>query len=855
MVQALIDVDFVKLQGASPEEALMAQTVSREVKIALLRNTAALADAFGREGTHNFLLPYWISFMNEPAWEVRAAYLEEAANLPQRVGQVATEGLIWPCYEKALLDQEERVVEAALRGLKVLVSQGGLRRTRLVPATKKVAPLLVHPSELLRNYACEVVQAMSSQLSDLDQYVFLLPAVQAYLLPECGLSNISGGLATPLGRLRFKSVVLRRAEMLHDALVNQQPLPDEDEGDRETIELMRPYLAPLLSGRARKAAGQRDDVAWHTPQAAKVQSIQYATVNPHYPASRSLAARSESNTTSYHTWLPPMPRGVQHPLGFACLQAYLAKAFCLPPKACDLGSLSSLDGTPFSLYAPTPALNSTSATSVHHELAGLEHCLEQSGPLLSESSSAPVFRGLWPRYDSAGGTPDAEAAALPGFGGQQAAWRPKGQLLATLYEYAHQSGVPVVKADVTDDSRVLVTGGADGVVKIWSCAQLESDVAPASSCSVSLPSRDESSKRQVLRALRTIRNSKAFAAGTNSGEVLLYKVESSRSGAKLVQASRYRRPLSGQVTSQTVTCIEQFDTELESMVVFTQECGDVLGWDVRCSSAWSLQRVAPALGVPSCLALGSDGHSATVATLGGGLVVYDLRFLRPWKHWKVSTRAGILSMRSADFASSPGVFAALGSRMNEVALYDVTQGSCLTLFLTDPVGEKPKEDALSIPTLLELPVVAGAPKVPWEDPCPLLSGASSGTGSVRSLWLPPRGVQTFLLTAGSDRKVRHWSLDPGQTSQECAVVTPSDVPGETERPTYTASHLGDVFVVQEQGGQRKEAPASLSRVGSQDSSSPPSPNHRDAILDLCTISLQNDILVTAGRDGLVKLWR
>ena len=26
-------------------------------------------------------------------------------------------------------------------------------------------------------------------------------------------------------------------------------------------------------------------------------------VNPHYPASRSLAARSESNSTSYHTWL------------------------------------------------------------------------------------------------------------------------------------------------------------------------------------------------------------------------------------------------------------------------------------------------------------------------------------------------------------------------------------------------------------------------------------------------------------------------------------------------------------------------------------------------------------------------
>ncbi|CAE7543425.1 unnamed protein product [Symbiodinium sp. CCMP2592] len=93
-------------------------------------------------------------------------------------------------------------------------------------------------------------------------------------------------------------------------------------------------------------AGQRDDVAWHTLQAAKVQSIQYATVNPHYPASRSLAARSESNSTSYHTWLPPMPRGVQHPLGFVSLQAHLVKAFCLPPKACH-SSEQGFSGLPY----------------------------------------------------------------------------------------------------------------------------------------------------------------------------------------------------------------------------------------------------------------------------------------------------------------------------------------------------------------------------------------------------------------------------------------------------------------------------------------------------------------------------
>ena len=51
------------------EEQLMSLSASREVKIALLQNMCVLADCFGRESTHSFLLPYLISFMNDPAWE------------------------------------------------------------------------------------------------------------------------------------------------------------------------------------------------------------------------------------------------------------------------------------------------------------------------------------------------------------------------------------------------------------------------------------------------------------------------------------------------------------------------------------------------------------------------------------------------------------------------------------------------------------------------------------------------------------------------------------------------------------------------------------------------------------------
>lgn len=275
--------------------------------------------------------------------------------------------------------------------------------------------------------------------------------------------------------------------------------------------------------------------------------------------------------------------------------------------------------------------------------------------------------------------------------------------------------------------------------------------------------------------------------------------------------------------------IDQLDTELESLVLFAQAHGTLRGWDLRGpKDAWTLP-VPPSLGLPWCVS--TQRLSFTVGTAGGALLLYDLRFLRPWKQWKA--RAGIVDLRSADVASSHGVFAALNSRCNEVALFDVSQGSCLTLFLTDPTDEKPKE-ALSVPSLTEI-----SGEATFELP------SSSGPG-VRSLWLPPRGAQTSLLAAGVDRKVRHWSLDPERHITEAYVVTPPETP-QAERPTYTSNHLGDVFVVQET--------SPVAEVKDEEPSNKPSPNHRDAILDLCSISLQHDILVTAGRDGLVKLWR
>mmetsp|Transcript_92447 Transcript_92447/g.214820 ORF Transcript_92447/g.214820 Transcript_92447/m.214820 type:complete len:311 (-) Transcript_92447:43-975(-) len=309
-------------------------------------------------------------------------------------------------------------------------------------------------------------------------------------------------------------------------------------------------------------------------------------------------------------------------------------------------------------------------------------------------------------------------------------------------------------------------------------------------------------------------------------------------------------------------CIEQFDTELESVVVFAQQHGAVQGWDIRSRApCWSRLTVPPRLGVPSCLALASDCHALVVGTLGGGLLLYDLRFLAPWRQWRVSSGAAVLALRSANFHPSPAVFTALGGDANEVALFDVTRGSCLTLFLTEPASERQREAAITVPKLLQAQPAAGAAAQGITPES--LPGGWHSAGSVRSLWLPPRGAQTFLLAGGTDRKVRYWSLDPEHHAAEAYIVTPDEPLGNAKRSrdrvTYSSNHLGDVFVVQEQlAPARPTRSQSSSTLGAESEDGRPrgpNPNHRDAILDMCNISLQREILVTAGRDGLVKLWK
>lgn len=893
--------------GGASDEPLLDVASGREMKKSLLRNMCALAESFGKEDTHSFLLPYLITFMNDPAWEVRAAFCEEVALLPRKVGHVSTEGIVWPCYVEALQDQEERVLAAALKGLVVFVGQHVLRRQCLESVASKVAPFLVHPSALIRRRAVKVLEAVGGELSAVDQFVFILPIVRPFLRFEVlGLDGLEGALVPPLCRRKFKRVLLKREEAIHEALLHKMPLPpcdeageaDSDEGDgvqqatdRAALELMRPALHLMVRSRPTIAqmtntmgAGVTDERALNVDPTL-VKCLLYHAVNPYRAPHRSLQALAEAEgCPGESAWcyaaVQKLRSSSGHPLDIFSMPAFLTQALCLPPHPRDLGMLTHLDGSPYSIYAMRADGEEEARLHAHaavHDMLGLRESrqgvqeLDDSREALgsstfSDRAGAATSQSWSISPESALGA----AGSAEERGRARTAWRPQGALLATLYEYAHQSGVPVVKVDTTDDSRVLVTGGKDGVVKIWNSAMLERDVAVSSQQTFVVPAGGNRERAQ-LRTLRTVRDSKAVAVGSEAGDVLLYRIDS-RGGTACPEVCRLATPTEGSPAGaggRAVMCIEQFDTDLESVVVFAREDGTVQGWDLRMDRAsWSLRQVPPWLGVPSCMALGGDGHSMVVGTLGGGLLSYDLRFLAPWKQWKLSSGAAVLSMKSAQFRPSPSVFVAMGSDSNEVALFDVVGGSCLTLFCTEPAAERSSEATPVVPQLMPIETkLYGSP--PPESFRATASIGKRGSSSVRALWLPPRGEQTCLLAGSTDRKVRHWSLDPERHTAEAYVVTPPDPAAQAERaqerPTYRSCMQEDVFVVQEQAAVRAEAGpwGTLSSSGLPgDGDEPrsarslgPNPNHRDSILDMCTISLSSNLLVTAGRDGLVKLWR
>eukprot|EP00736_Rhodelphis_marinus_P006848 Rmarinus@m.22575 len=132
--------------------------------------------------------------------------------------------------------------------------------------------------------------------------------------------------------------------------------------------------------------------------------------------------------------------------------------------------------------------------------------------------------------------------------------------------------------------------------------------------------------------------------------------------------------------------------------------------------------------------------------------------------------------------------------------------------------------------------------------------------SIRSLLCPHDG--SFLLTAGTDRRVRYWDLgmrhgknDLGYTVCGQQADEPKSRITMQEYPIQSTEEAGQTHM----GVMYLECPGENTQttIDSRTKQRPPPPSseHTDAVLDIRATLHPRKMLISAGRDGVVKLWR
>ena len=198
LIKSTYDSDLLTLHQTISQWVVHIVTDSSDAssppKKALVKNLACLCNFFGHYGVMKFVLPQILTFLNDKSdWQLRAALCQHLPSACAVVGRAATELIVIPCIETALVDEEDSVISCALLCLKSLVEMGLVTRATLLgphclPSSEegglgtieKCAPLILHYCHGIRHSAISFIHGAWKSLGFPDNEVFLLPLLRPF---------------------------------------------------------------------------------------------------------------------------------------------------------------------------------------------------------------------------------------------------------------------------------------------------------------------------------------------------------------------------------------------------------------------------------------------------------------------------------------------------------------------------------------------------------------------------------------------------------------------------------------------------------------------------------------------------
>ncbi|CAH1773990.1 unnamed protein product [Owenia fusiformis] len=832
------------------------------VKETLLQNgITQLCVFFGRQKANDVLLSHMITFLNDKFdWHIRGVFFDSIVGVAAYVGWHSS-GILKPLLQQGLSDTEEFVIQKALSAMTSLTELGLLQKPILHEFIVEVVPFLCHPDTWVRYAAVGFISATARSLNIADMHCNLLPLVKPFLkqqVLQVGKEVVlMNALKEPLSRTIYDYILRSpHIEKLFDILQERKVMrqisrqghkPNYSDVDEAVGQLLRKLMSQGLTEQGEdKLLALKDFMV--KLNRARAGSSEKSSFDEEVGEGRvNLASAMMKSVTRRHAELfrPKDYKGEGGPNAqvrksgkkrgtvsefqstvmneewkhmFGSTSATTEKPTEKHPKLKDVASHkeptsptkkdSVTSGSPKEHVETTISMSnlesSLNGTPKKDTKATTQTHPEKSIQVQYSQCKMELHNVVYKKRDQyANGMSCRDILDVASWEKRPppSNWKPKGLLVAHLHEHR----LAVNRMEVSDDHNYFTTCSNDGTVKIWECSRMEGK-------SVTNRSRQTYSKQGgQIKCVLFCENSNSLASCSDNGSIHILNIES---GSTKITAPHTRNVDISEVGQ--VVDMNYADTGSQSILVYATVHGHLIGWDLRSNEvAWNLCN-DPKKGLITSFSVHRQQNWLAVGTSSGTFTCWDMRFQLPITSLNHPTGARVRKLLA--HPSQPSWVVASVQGNNEVSMWDLeTDARYKTL---------------------------------WASTAPALSRTQASSHSVNGMHLGKTDTHQFLLTAGSDMRIRYWDLDYPKNSH--IVATAASDPVNNTVVSYRSGLIEGTDVIQEVYSKQKGI--GNDEIPRREPDTPPQ-GHHDVITDIKLCQTMQCLILTSSRDGVVKVWK
>ena len=411
-------------------------------------------------------------------------------------------------------------------------------------------------------------------------------------------------------------------------------------------------------------------------------------------------------------------------------------------------------------------------------------------------------------------------------------WHPKGRLIDTIYPVNSNNDIPhpVTSIATSEDSKNLISGSQNGMLHYFRLDYDKDEIRIEWQESMLIT---DLNKPKQINDISVVNSYTTFWVGMDEGMLDVYSPYGSNNDClSLIQ--RINKADEGSICKTT-----SFSTDFsrDNVFAYATQIGNVHIHDLRVRFDVNTYFIGRQFGIPSSMTTANmnSTHKILVGTMGGFMHLYDVRYNVPmeiYEHsrnhpifdtWMYYPKLGYKYKMFCEMneTQNPHCLVSSGGSVtsnnqkssnensfmiHEVSFLDIYTGQMKAVFTVDDImhgGDEP----VSVSEFYRHDPIALSRKggtLKFRDGIYKALKTNYVTKILCPLLLNKEESAPYFISAGTDRKIRYWTLAAEKKASYYNISTP--IVNESE---YKKVYLGDIYWVQEKVTERPAGPAKL----------------------------------------------